>query len=228
MKRVIVGIIALTVSMMSLSGQNLDMFFSVIQGDSFTYTIYSPQGDVDYKYTCTNKEVNGADLSDASVVYQYQFWKGDGKPLFGDDGVMDMKITLNSEGTTSYMYDMKKSMAIQDVVTMGDVSSLPVGLEVGQIVPDGKINIKIKNIGASFLITDRKVVAIENITTPAGTFKGYKMEEVQTNKVPLSTKSFRIVTWYAKNIGCIRQEVYDKKGRLLRTLELTSVQNSTY
>lgn len=223
MKRLTIVIVALVASLVSLSGQNLDLFFSVTQGDSFTYTIYSPDGEVEYKYSCTNKEVNGADLSDASVVYEYQFWKGDGKPLFADEGKMDMKITLNSEGTTSYMYDMKKSMAIQDVVTMGDISSLPSELKVGQSVPDGKINIKVKSVGASFLITDRKVVAIEDVTTPAGTFKGYNMEEVQTNKVLVSTKSFRIVTWYAKNIGCVKQEVYDKKGKLLRTLELTSL-----
>lgn len=223
MKRLTIVIVALVASLVSLSGQNLDLFFSVTQGDSFTYTIYSTDGEVEYKYSCSNKEVNGADLSDASVVYEYQFWKGDGKPLFADEGKMDMKITLNSEGTTSYMYDMKKSMAIQDVVTMGDISSLPSELKVGQSVPDGKINIKVKSVGASFLITDRKVVAIEDVTTPAGTFKGYKMEEVQTNKVLVSTKSFRIVTWYAKNIGCVKQEVYDKKGKLLRTLELTSL-----
>lgn len=223
MKRLTIVIVALVASLVSLSGQNLDLFFSVTQGDSFTYTIYSPDGEVEYKYSCTNKEVNGADLSDAYVVYEYQFWEGDGKPLFADEGKMDMKITLNSEGTTSYMYDMKKSMAIQDVVTMGDISSLPSELIVGQSVPDGKINIKVKSVGASFLITDRKVVAIEDVTTPAGTFKGYKMEEVQTNKVLVSTKSFRIVTWYAKNIGCVKQEVYDKKGKLLRTLELTSL-----
>lgn len=223
MKRLTIVIVALVASLVSLSGQNLDLFFSVTQGDSFTYTIYSPDGEVEYKYSCTNKEVNGADLSDASVVYEYQFWEGNGKPLFADEGKMDMKITLNSEGTTSYMYDMKKSMAIQDVVTMGDISSLPSELKVGQSVPDGKINIKVKSVGASFLITDRKVVAIEDVTTPAGTFKGYKMEEVQTNKVLVSTKSFRIVTWYAKNIGCVKQEVYDKKGKLLRTLELTSL-----
>ena len=223
MKRLTIVIVALVASLVSLSGQNLDLFFSVTQGDSFTYTIYSPDGEVEYKYSCTNKEVNGADLSDASVVYEYQFWEGDGKPLFADEGKMDMKITLNSEGTTSYMYDMKKSMAIQDVVTMGDISSLPSELKVGQSVPDGKINIKVKSVGASFLITDRKVVAIEDVTTPAGTFKGYKMEGVQTNKVLVSTKSFRIVTWYAKNIGCVKQEVYDKKGKLLRILELTSL-----
>ena len=223
MKRLTIVIVALVASVVSLSGQNLDLFFSVTQGDSFTYTIYSPDGEVEYKYSCTNKEVNGADLSDASVVYEYQFWEGDGKPLFADEGKMDMKITLNSEGTTSYMYDMKKSMAIQDVVTMGDISSLPSELKVGQSVPDGKINKNVTSVGASFLITDRKVVAIEDVTTPAGTFKGYKMEEVQTNKVLVSTKSFRIVTWYAKNIGCVKQEVYDKKGKLLRTLELTSL-----
>ena len=213
----------MTASVVALSGQNPDMFFSVTQGDSFTYTIYSPEVEVEYKYSCTNKEVNGADLSDASVVYGYQFWKGDGKPLFADEGKMDMKITLNSEGTTSYMYDMKKSMAIQEVVTMGDVSSLPSDIKVGQRVSDGKINIKVKNVGASFLLTQRKVLAEETITTAAGTFRTYKMDEYQTNKVLVSTKTFHIITWYAKNIGCVKQEVYDKKGKLLRTLELTAL-----
>lgn len=223
MKKFLLIILAMTASVVALSGQNPDMFFSVTQGDSFTYTIYSPDGEVEYKYSCTNKEVNGADLSDASVMYGYQFWKGDGKPLFADEGKMDMKITLNSEGTTSYMYDMKKSMAIQEVVTMGDVSSLPSDIKVGQRVSDGKINIKVKNVGASFLLTQRKVLAEETITTAAGTFKTYKMDEYQTNKVLVSTKTFHIITWYAKNIGCVKQEVYDKKGKLLRTLELTAL-----
>lgn len=224
MKKFAISIIALAVSVVSLMGQAHDTFFSTTQGDSFTYNIYSPDGELDYKYTYFNKEVSGEDLSDASVVYRYQFWKGDGEPLFDDDGVMDMKITLNSEGTTSYMYDTRKSMAIQDVVTMGDVSSLPSEMKVGQSVPDGRINIKVKGVGAAFVITDRKVVAIEDVTTPAGTFHTYKLEEDQTNKVLISNKTFKIVTWYAKNIGCVKQEVYDKKGKLLRTLELTALE----
>lgn len=224
MKKFAISIIALAVSVVSLMGQARDTFFSTTQGDSFTYNIYSPDGELDYKYTYFNKEVSGEDLSDASVVYRYQFWKGDGEPLFDDDGVMDMKITLNSEGTTSYMYDTRKSMAIQDVVTMGDVSSLPSEMKVGQSVPAGRINIKVKGVGAAFVITDRKVVAIEDVTTPAGTFHTYKLEEDQTNKVLISNKTFKIVTWYAKNIGCVKQEVYDKKGKLLRTLELTALE----
>lgn len=223
MKKFIVSLVALVAAVSALSGQNLGVFFSITQGDSFTYTIYNPEGEVEYKYTYTNKEVSGADLSDASVVYGYQFWDGEGAPLFEDDGKMDMKITLNSEGTTSYMYDVKKSMAIQDVVTMGDVSSIPSDLKVGQTISDGEIKIKVRNMGASFLITDREVLAEEEITTPAGTFKTYKMDEVQTNKVLVSNKTFHIVTWYARNIGCIKQEVYDKKGRLLRTLQLTEL-----
>lgn len=223
MKRIFVFLIALIAAFSSISGQNADMFFSVTQGDSFTYTIRNSEGKVEYKYTYWNKEVNGEDLSDASVLYGYQFWKGDGTPLFADNGMMDMKITLNSEGTTSYMYDMKKSMAIQDVVTMGDVSSLPSDIKVGQSIPDGKINIKVKSVGASFLLTERKVLSEEAVTTPAGTFNTYKMDEHQTNKVLVSTKTFHIITWYAKNIGCIKQEVYDKKGKLLRTLELTAL-----
>lgn len=223
MKKFIVSLVALVAAVSALSGQNLGVFFSITQGDSFTYTIYNPEGEVEYKYTYTNKEVSGADLSDASVVYGYQFWDGEGAPLFEDDGKMDMKITLNSEGTTSYMYDVKKSMAIQDVVTMGDVSSIPSDLKVGQTISDGEIKIKVRNMGASFLITDREVLAEEEITTPAGTFKTYKMDEVQTNKVLVSNKTFHIVTWYARNIGCVKQEVYDKRGRLLRTLQLTEL-----
>lgn len=226
MKKFAISVITLAASVVSLMGQNHDTFFSTTKGDSFTYNIYSPEGNLDYKYTYFNKEVSGEDLSDASVIYEYQFWDGNGEPLFDDNGVMEMKITLNSEGTTSYMYDTKKSMAIQDVVTMGDVSSLPSEMKGGETIPDGRINIKVKSIGAAFILTDRKVVAIEDVTTPAGTFHTYKLEETQSNKVLLSTKTFSIVTWYAKNIGCVKQEVYDKKGKLLRTLELTALKQN--
>ena len=104
MKKFLLIILAMTASVVALFGQNPDMFFSVTQGDSFTYTIYSPDGEVEYKYSCTNKEVNGADLSDASVVYGYQFWKGDGKPLFADEGKMDMKISSKIKGIANVSF----------------------------------------------------------------------------------------------------------------------------
>lgn len=224
MKKFVLTIAALLIAMNTIIGQNWDRFFSTTKGDSFTYTVYDQDGDVEAKYVCKNKEVEGADLSDASVLYEYQFWNGDGEPLFDkDNGMMDMKITLNSEGTTSYMDDMSKSMAIQDIITMGDISTLPSDIKVGAVIPDSKINVKVKNVGATFSIEDRKVLAKESVTTPAGTFECYKMDEMQYNKVLLSTKTYHITTWYAKNIGCVKQMVYDKKGRLVRSFELTAL-----
>ena len=37
------------------------------------------------------------------------------------------------------------------------------------------------------------------------------------------SKTERIETWYAAGIGCIKQAVYDRKGRLDHTQELVSI-----
>lgn len=226
MKHILISISLLFYAAFSLNAQNQDLFFSLVQGEKFYYTCYDDSGEVEAYYSLLNKSITG-DLSDGKVCYEYLFLDEKREPLFSTDkGHMDMDITLNSDGVLSRMYDLGKSMTIQEIVTLGDVTSLPKVMTVGQKIPTGVIKLKIKSIGASFNIYDREVLAIESITTPAGTFpESYKIKERQVTKIPLKSTEYFYTSWYVRNIGVVKQVIVDKKGKTVRSIELSKIEN---
>jgi hypothetical protein len=63
-------------------------------------------------------------------------------------------------------------------------------------------------------IYDRKVVAQEDVTTPAGTFKCYKMTSTIETKTMFSMVA-KSTEWIALKVGIVRSETYDKNGKLM-------------
>jgi hypothetical protein len=71
-------------------------------------------------------------------------------------------------------------------------------------------------------ITDRSVVTSEVVKTPAGSFDCMKI--VQTTSMDgLGKSTYESASWYAKGVGMVRTENYDKKGELDTYTELTSL-----
>ena len=163
-------------------------------------------------------------LSKGTVTFDQYFYDADGKPLFDDNGGnLPMEVTVGGpEGTVSRMSDVGKVMKVQDIMSKGDASSVPAGMKVGTAIPDGTIKVRIGKISATIATQNRQVVEQKSITVPAGTFDCFLIKEEQVTKT-VGSKTERIVTWYAAGIGCIRQAVYDRKGRLDHTQELVSI-----
>jgi hypothetical protein len=65
------------------------------------------------------------------------------------------------------------------------------------------------------------VEALENMTTPAGTFKCYKIASTIETKSMISITT-HTVEWMAKDVGVVRSENYNKKGKLTSYMVLTS------
>ena len=64
-------------------------------------------------------------------------------------------------------------------------------------------------------IIDRKVEAMETITTPAGTFETYKItsKSIMKNQMGISmTFEFDNVEWLAKEVGVVKSESF-RKGK---------------
>ncbi|MCB0580266.1 MAG: hypothetical protein KDD10_13265, partial [Phaeodactylibacter sp.] len=68
-----------------------------------------------------------------------------------------------------------------------------------------------------------KVEAFEAVTTPAGTFECVKITEDVDSKMAFVNTTGKNKSWYAKNIGLVRQEVFDEKGKLLVRQELVKI-----
>jgi len=99
------------------------------------------------------------------------------------------------------------------VGSMLDDSTLSIGINSGPIPM--KMNIE---------ITDRKVEKREDITTSAGTFNCIVISQTISTKMMVRIKASS-KECYAENVGMVRSESYNKKGKLLGYSELTKFNN---
>ncbi len=71
-------------------------------------------------------------------------------------------------------------------------------------------------------ITNRKVEGTETITTPAGTFVCMKFSEDTETKSMMMNNKGHSVMWLSRNVGMIKVESWDEKGKLQSKNVLTS------
>jgi hypothetical protein len=135
-----------------------------------------------------------------------------------DTFYIDMSTFINSEqmGANGEM----------DVSMTMDQVDIPVNAHPGQELKDGSMEMKmssgVMNMNMTISIVDRKVEAVEPITTPAGTFDCVKISQNIVTKM-MMTFTTRTVDWYAAGVGVVRSETYDKKGKLSGYTELTAL-----
>jgi hypothetical protein len=132
---------------------------------------------------------------------------------------MDMKNFIDEE-TMKGFEGMEITMDATDL-------DYPAVMAAGQALKDGSISIKVTSQGMPIMtmvvkIYDRKVEAIEDMTTPAGTFSCYKMTSTIETKT-MFTMVVRSTDWVARNVGPVRSETFDKDGKLQSYMVLTSM-----
>lgn len=132
---------------------------------------------------------------------------------------MDMKNFIDEETLKSFE-GMEITMDATDL-------DYPSDLTAGQTLKDGNITINVTNAGMSIMnmvvkIYDRKVESVEDITTPAGTFSCYKMTSTIETKTMFKVVA-KSTDWMAKKVGPVRSETYDKDGKLMSYMVLTSM-----
>jgi hypothetical protein len=71
-------------------------------------------------------------------------------------------------------------------------------------------------------VYDRKVEAVEDVTTPAGTFSCYKLSYTVESKT-MFTIIAKSTDWIAKRVGVVRSESFDKNGKLTGYMVLKSM-----
>ena len=209
-----------------------DSFFPFNEGVSFEQTAYDKKGKEQGKSMSEIVTVDGT-----SAVVKNVFFDKKGKE------VADGEYTIICEGNTIKM-DFNKfipdGMLDQygdaEVTVEGDFITIPNNLQEGQSLPDGTGTVTIKmtsaaamNITMDMTITDRKVEKVETLNTPAGSFDTYKISQktiVKMNMMGMNkTTENSSAAWYAKGVGMVRNENYDKKGDLMGYTELTSFDN---
>jgi hypothetical protein len=138
-----------------------------------------------------------------------------------DNGIFffDMQSFMNPEALAGFK-DMKMSVSATNL-------EFPNSPSAGQTLADGNVSISISNEGVQLMnmtvkVFNRKIEAVENITTPAGTFSCYKVTYDVESKVMFKVSS-KGIDWIAKEVGVVRTESYDSKGKLVGYSVLTSL-----
>ncbi len=213
-QRMILTLLFLAAFCSSMEAQ--EGFYNDKVGTTLKWAIYDGSGDL-FGY-CHEKLVSmEGDISDARISYAYMFYDDDMKSVVGDKP-FEFQVTLEKGVTKAYVNNVAKAIQSGDYMPAADLSSIPVGISVGDRLKDTEIKVKVLTIVTitnSYL--NRRVTAKETVKVPAGTYECFLVEDDEsfTNSGP-----FHVKTWVAKGVGIIRQVIYKKDGTVNQTYEL--------
>ena len=161
------------------------------------------------------------------VVTNLEF---DGMPISKPFTIKGGNVIIPKEALLPFPIDEIKAQGM-DVDVQGDDIVYPVNIAVGKELPECTISIMITAMEAfqmlDMTIKNRKCVAEEEVTVPAGTFKCVVIEETQTQTVTFKgqqqSETSKTKTWYAEGVGTVKEETYTNRGKLQSTKELTKL-----
>jgi hypothetical protein len=207
-----------------------ETFFPTKEGTVLVYKSFDKKDKVTsmMKYTIKNLKTNGSDMD---ITYLCESLDPKEKLVFKEE------ITIKQRGDKLYV-DMgnfiNKSVFQQngeipaEVEIKGNNMEIPLNPQPGDVLPDANVEMALKmgfvNMKVSAELTNRKVEAIEEIAVTGGNFKAYKFSsDVNSTAMGIKVKATNI-DWYAKGIGTVKSESYDKNGKLQGRTELIEIQ----
>jgi hypothetical protein len=202
----------------SISAQDCNSYYPLEDGTEVEIKNY------DHKDKLTGSSIQKitgkqGDDNNLTITVDHQSFDKKGELL------MDGELIMRCENGIFYM-DMRNMLdnsalaAYENMEVEVDATDMtfPFDMQVGSTLADASISIKIKSESVTVMtmtvwITDRKIEAEESITTPAGTFSCYKMSYNIETKMIMKVQA-KAVQWIAENIGMVKSETYNKKGKL--------------
>ncbi len=119
-----------------------------------------------------------------------------------------------------------KAKAIEEMKSRiqisGEMRGIPRYPKTGEL-PDYEFRFKFSVLSMTVKGTQRKISGKEKIATPAGVFDCFILEETATTKALMQKEVEKTVSWYAYGIGLVKNSTYDKKGKLVSTTVLNSI-----
>jgi len=224
-KYIVLGLIALFTAHHSQAQSNCSSYYPLVDGANFQYTNYDKKGKEDGQitYKVTDVQSSGS-TTNATMMMEMTDKKGRAYTsdyevtCEGDVIKIDFKSLMN-EQMLSQMGDVEMDISGTDV-------ELPNNLSVGQELPDANMEVKMKmgggiNMNTNIETLNRKVEKQENVTTPAGTFDCYVIYSETKTKMMMTNQTFPSRIWLAEGVGMIKQESYNKNGKLMGSMVLT-------
>lgn len=201
-------------------------FIPVTKGSKWELTNYSKKGKKTGRvaYQLVDKVSNGDNITFTINTIAYD--KKD-KEIFNntysatcEKGLFKIDMSYKIDGSMMKAY---KDMEL--TVDASDFEFPTFDEAVGTSLKDGEMNIELGDIGLNMKIsiTDRKIETKEEVTTPAGTFNCMVLSHKIKTKMMANIKG-SAKEWYAENVGLVKSESYNKKGKLTGSSVLTKLE----
>lgn len=222
-------ILLVVVILIGVAATAQEIFFPTKEGTVLIYKSFDKKDKETstVKYTIKHLKMSGNDMD---ITYLIESLDPKEKLVFKEE------ITIQQKGDKLY-FDMSNFVnkgAFQqngeipaEIQITGNNLEVPSNPRPGDVLPDANVEMAMKlgfiNMKMSAQVTNRKVEAIEDITVKAGTFKGYKFSS-EVNSVVMGMKvNSKNIDWYAKGVGILKTESYDKNGKLQSYTELQEI-----
>lgn len=226
MKKVFILIFVFT-QIALLNAQNCILYYPVKKGTKLEYTTFNAKD----KKTASSKQLVKDVYENegiTSILIETQSFDKKGKDLgtneynaICENGVfkVDMKSFMDAATMAAYKDN--------EVEVSGNNLEIPADLNVGDELPNGRLNISIysngtRMMGMSTVLTDRKVEAKEEVTTEAGTFECYKISYTMTVSTMFSVR-VEAIDWLSEGVGTVKSETYSR-GKLMGYTVLTGIE----
>lgn len=218
----IYAIVILLISLTSISYAQGGRYFNADLRVVASYDVSDGNGVLLAKYS--EKVAAGeGDYINGKVHYLQSYYTPDGKPIWKDGPNMKMDVTVVDGNFSVRLESVKKAIKASEFMCQGNGFYVPSGAKAGDIINDVKFPVHVGGtIKGTITLSDRRVVAKENVSVPAGSYSAIKVAETQTTKIVGSPTVVKVVSWYVINKGVIRQEIFDKSGKLINIIVLTS------
>ena len=208
------------------TAQDCSIFYPLKEGVKLEYTLYGNKDKVEGVQT---QEITGVESTPDGLHAQMHinFRDQKGKEVYemdygflcaGDVVRIDFQSLMSGPM-------LQQNPDVQAEITGTDIE-WPNNLSVGQELPDANVSMKMNMGGISMTmemdITARKVEKKETVTTPAGTFDCYVVYSETHSKMMMANQTFPSRTWLAEGVGMVKNESYNKNGKLTNYMLLTA------
>ena len=196
----------------AVQAQNCEAYFPMKTGATFELTHYDGKDKVTSVTKTTMSEKESTATSIVATAHATTF-DPKGKELSNveyDVTCSNGEFHMDMKSMGSPMSQVKGLESLEIKMESSDMV-FPSNLTVGQSLPDASMHMTgsmngMKIIDNNTTVTNRKVVAKESITTPAGTFSCVVIEG--DSKTSSTAMNFEVHTksWFALNTGMVKTE----------------------
>jgi len=212
----------------SLSAQDCEPYIPQSEGSTWTIGNFNAKGKLEGRTHFELKSIESNGTKTTFVIYM-KVEDQKGKEQFESEYTaecekgkfsIDMLFKLNQQITDSF-----KNMEID--VDASEFYLPQFNETVGTELPDSYMNIQASSNGTpimkiNFQIKDRKIDSKEEYTTSAGTFDCIVLSQSFQMKLIIAVNG-STKEWYAKDVGMVRSESYNKNGKLQGYSELVEL-----